>query len=78
VLLSSVAASAWIVFLVPDVAGLLWAVPFVSLVPVASSLACVLLLNESRAHATLFTRVNVSALFLLLIGLDASLLLGIS
>jgi 1,4-dihydroxy-2-naphthoate octaprenyltransferase len=78
VLLSSVAASAWIVFLVPDATGLLWALPFVSLVPVASSLACVLLLNDSRAHARLFTRVNVSALFLLLVGLDAALLLGLS
>jgi 1,4-dihydroxy-2-naphthoate octaprenyltransferase len=78
VLVSSVAAFAWIVFLVPDVTGLLWAVPLISLVPVASSLFSVLLLNDSRVHARLFTRVNVSALFLLLVGLDAALLLGLN
>ena len=78
VLLSSVAASVSYIYLVPDVTGVFLMMPFISLVPVASSLACVLLLNDSRAHARLFTRVNVSALFLLLIGLNVALLLGLN
>jgi len=78
VLLSSVAASVSYIYLVPDVTGVFLMMPLISLVPVASSLACVLLLNDSRAHARLFTRVNVSALFLLLIGLNVALLLGLN
>lgn len=50
---------------------------FVSFVPNTSSLAY-MLLYDSWAHARLFTWVNVSALFLLLIGLDILLLLGLS
>jgi hypothetical protein len=52
--------------------------PFISLAPVVSSLLSVLLFNDSQVHARLFTKINVSALFLLLIGLDSALLLGLS
>lgn len=51
--------------------------PLVSLAPVVSSLLSVLSLNDSQAHARMFTKINVSALFLLLIGLDSALLLGL-
>ena len=76
VLLSSVAASAFYFILLPRT-GVFWAMPLVSLAPVVSSLLSVLLLNDSQAHARLFTKINVSALFLLLIGLDSALLLGL-
>ncbi len=77
VLLSSVAASAFYFVLLPKT-GVFEMMPLVSLVPVISSLLSVLLLNDSRAQARLFTRVNVSALFLLLVGLDTALLLGLN
>jgi len=76
VLLSSVVASAFYFTLLPGV-GAFEVMPLVSLAPIASSLLSVLFLDDSQAHARLFTRVNVSALFLLLIGLDATLLLAI-
>lgn len=60
-----------------SVARFLWMALFVSFVPNTSSLAY-MLLYDSWAHARLFTWVNVSALFLLLIGLDILLLLGLS
>jgi len=78
VMLSSVAASVSYFILVPDVTGVFWVMPLISLVPVVSCLVSVLLLNDSRAHALVFTRVNVSALFMLLVGLDAALLLGLN
>ncbi|MFH2112000.1 MAG: prenyltransferase [Candidatus Bathyarchaeota archaeon] len=78
VLVSSVAASVSFFYLVPDVTGVSWLLPSISLVPVASSLACVLLLNASHSHARLFTRVNVSSLFVLLAGLNIALLLGLA
>ena len=77
VLLSSVAASVCYFLLIPG-AGAFEAMPLVSLVPVVSSLLSVLFLDDSPAHARLFTRVNVSALFLLLVGLDIALLLGLN
>jgi len=77
-MLSSVAASVSYFILVPDVTGVFWVMPLISLVPVVSCLVSVLLLNDSRAHARLFTRVNVSALLMLLVGLDAALLLGLN
>jgi len=77
VLLSSVAASACYFILLPKT-GVFEAMQLVSLAPVGSSLISVILLNDSQAHARLFTKVNVSALFLLLIGLDAALLLGLN
>jgi len=76
VLLSSVAASACYFILLPKT-GVFEAMQLVSLAPVGSSLISVMLLNDSQAHARLFTKVNVSALFLLLVGLDAALLLGL-
>lgn len=76
VLLSSVAASACYFILLPKI-GVFEVMQLVSLAPVGSSLISVMLLNDSQAHARLFTRVNVSALFLLLVGLDAALLLGL-
>jgi len=77
VLLSSVAASVCYFLLIPG-AGAFEAMPLVSLAPVVSSLLSVLFLDDSPAHARLFTRVNVSALFLLLVGLDVALLLGLN
>jgi 1,4-dihydroxy-2-naphthoate octaprenyltransferase len=47
---------------------------WVSLVPVASSLFSVLLLSDNREHARQFTTINISALFLFLVGLDLLLL----
>ena len=76
VLLFSVAASACYFILLPKT-GVFEAMQLVSLAPVGSSLLSVMLLNDSQAHARLFTKVNVSALFLLLVGLDAALLLGL-
>jgi len=78
VLLSSVAASVSYIYLVPDVTGVNWMMPLISLVPVISCLVSVLLLNDSQAHARFFTSVNVSALFLLLIGLNIALLFGMN
>lgn len=76
VLLSSVAASACYLILLPKT-GVFWVMQLVSLAPVASSLLSVLLLNDSQAHARIFTKVNVSTLFLLLVGLDIVLLWGL-
>ena len=77
VMLSSIAASAFYFVLLPRT-GAFEMMPLVSLVPVISSLLSVLLLNDSQAQARLFTRVNVSTLFLLLVGLDTALLLGLN
>jgi len=77
VLLSSITASAFYFILLPKT-GVFWVMPLISLIPVVSSLVSVLLFNDSQAHARLFTRVNVSALFLLLVGLDTALLLGLN
>jgi len=76
-LLCSVAASACYFLLLPKT-GVFWMMPLISLIPFVASLLSVLFLDDSQAHAKLFTRVNVSALFLLLVGLDAALLLGMS
>ncbi|OGD44444.1 hypothetical protein A3K69_00010 [Candidatus Bathyarchaeota archaeon RBG_16_57_9] len=75
-LLTSVAASAWYFTLLPG-GGALGAMRLVSLVPVVSSLLSVLFLDDRPAHARIFTRVNVSALFLLLVGLDITMLLSL-
>lgn len=78
VLLSSVAASVSYIYLVPEFAGISWVLSFISVVPLASSLTSVLFLNDGHLHARLFTRVNVSALFVLLAGFNIVLLLGLS
>jgi len=76
VLLSSVAASLLYLTLPPST-GAVEAMPVVSLAPVVSGLLGALLLGDNQVHARLFTRINVSALFLLLVGLDLVLLLGL-
>jgi len=77
VLFVSVAASALYFLLLPRV-GVFEVMPLISLAPVVSSFLSTLLLNDRQAHARLFTRINVTALFLLLVGLDVALLLGVS
>jgi len=77
VLFSSVTASAFYFLVLPNTEAF-ELMPLISLAPVVSSLFSALLLNDSQAHAMVFTRVNVSALFLLLVGMNAALLLGLS
>ena len=73
VLLCALAASAVYFRLLPTLRSTM--VPWVSLVPVASSLFSVLTLTDSPEHAQRYTMLNVSALFLFLACLDLLLLL---
>ncbi|MBC8498412.1 prenyltransferase [Candidatus Bathyarchaeota archaeon] len=73
VLLCAVAASATYFHLLPPLNSMM--VPWVSLVPAASSLFSVLLLSDSLEHAQQYTKLNISALFLFLACLDLLLLL---
>lgn len=73
VLLCAVAASSTYFRLLPLLRSKM--VPWVSLVPAASSLFGVLLLSDSPEHARRYTRLNISALFLFLACLDLLLLL---
>ena len=72
VLLCAVAASATYFRFLPALHSIM--VPWVSLVPVASSLFSVLLLSDSLEHAQQYTKLNISALFLFLACLDLLLL----
>lgn len=73
VLLCTVAASATYFGFLPALSSVM--VPWVSLIPVASSLFSVLMLSESREHAQQFTKINMSALFLFLISFNLLLLM---
>jgi 1,4-dihydroxy-2-naphthoate octaprenyltransferase len=73
VLSCAVAASAAYFRLLPPLRSTM--VPWVSLVPVASSLFSVLTLSDTSEHAQRYTMLNVSALFLFLACLDLLLLL---
>jgi 1,4-dihydroxy-2-naphthoate octaprenyltransferase len=48
---------------------------WLSMVPLVSSVGCLLALSDSPKHARLFTKINISALFLFLFGLNLILLL---
>jgi 1,4-dihydroxy-2-naphthoate octaprenyltransferase len=72
VLLCAVAASATYFRLLPGINSMM--VPWISLVPAASSLYSILLMSDSSEHAQQFTRLNISALFLFLACLDLLLL----
>ena len=73
VLLCAIAASAAYFSLLPPLRSTM--VPWVSLVPAASSLFSVLTLSDSPEHAQRYTRLNISALFLFLTCLGLLLLL---
>jgi 1,4-dihydroxy-2-naphthoate octaprenyltransferase len=77
VLLSAIAASGTYFLLFPNVTAYISMVSWVSLVPFASSLASVLFLSDSPEHARLFTKLNISALFLFLVTLDILFLMSI-
>lgn len=72
VMLCAVAASVTYFRFLPPLNSMM--VPWISLVPVASSLFSLLMFSDSLEHAQQYTRINISALFLFLVCLDFLLL----
>jgi 1,4-dihydroxy-2-naphthoate octaprenyltransferase len=77
VLFSAIAANIVYFFLFPKTTPFFSMVKWISLIPVASSLSSILFLSDAPEQAKLFTKLNVSALFLFLVGLNIMLLLNL-
>lgn len=52
-------------------------IPWISVIPLISSLLTSLFLSDSSAHAKLFTTINIISLFIFLTGLNILLILGL-